>query len=229
MNQVSPILTQQLEENQQFVEALMQQLTPEAAQLFRQLIAPQVAPEVAQVLEHQGLGGVNTHSGAVVNVLNPDPASITLDDIVWSLSHIPRYLGHTDVPYSVGQHCVLIANAIYQDTGDVELALAGLLHDASEAFLGDIIRPFKHLMLEYATLEAKMEHAICQVFGLDMALMPKVKPWDSRICVDEMTALMPRATPPSIEPLGIKIVPWAPGITRSYLYLWFSKLNRNRT
>lgn len=188
-----------------------------------------IEPEVAQQLENQGIGGVNTHSGAIVNVLNPDPATIHLDDIVWALSHIPRYLGHTDAPYSVGQHCVLISQAIYADTGDVELALAGLLHDASEAFLGDIIRPFKHLMVDYRELESTMEAAICDVFNLDVGLMPKVKPWDVRICVDEMMELMPRAKAPSAEPLRIRITPWAPALTRSYFYLVYGALTKLRS
>lgn len=187
-----------------------------------------IQSELAQALQHQGIGGVNTHSGTVVNVLDPDPATILLDDIVWALSHIPRYLGHTDEPYSVGQHCVLIAGRILHDTGDVELAMAGLLHDSSEAYLGDIIRPFKHLMVEYAALELKMEEAICQVFNIDIKRMPEVKPWDIRICADEMRALLPRAKPASAEPLGLDIVPWAPRLTRSYFYLMFSRLNRLR-
>ncbi len=180
--------------------------------------------EVTHVLKNQGIGGVNTHSGSIVNVLAPDPSTIFLEDIIWALSHLPRYLGHTDEPYSVGQHCVLIAEAIYKDTGDIELALAGLLHDAPEAFLGDIIRPFKHLMVEYAALEAEMEAAICSRFDLDINLMPKVKPWDSRITADEMRALLPRAPLPPVTPLGLQITPWAPAETRTRFVDMFQHL-----
>lgn len=175
-------------------------------------------------------GGVNTHSGAIVNVLAPNPKDLRFEDIVWSLSRQPRYLGHTAESeqghaYTTGQHSVLLAEAVLRDTGDAKLALAALLHDATEAYLGDIIRPFKPLMVEYAHLEEAMELAICEAFDITPALIRQMKPWDIRICTDEMKALLPLAPLPSAAPLGIDIDIWAPAQTRRAMTQLFEELS----
>lgn len=58
-----------------------------------------------------------------------------------SLARIPRFLGHTVEPYSVAQHSVICAEAAESETGDLELAAFCLLHDAHEAYVGDITSP----------------------------------------------------------------------------------------
>lgn len=173
----------------------------------------------SNVLKLEATGGINTRSGTVVNVLAPNPKDLRLDDIIWSLSRQPRYLAHTAESeeghaYSTGQHSVLIAEAVLRDTGNPLLALAALLHDATEAYLGDIVRPFKPLMVEYAHLEEAMELAICEAFNISPALIRQMKPWDTRICADEMKALLPLAPQPSAKPLGIEISIWTPRQTR---------------
>lgn len=180
--------------------------------------------DIVSFLKKQGVGSVNTHSGTLVNVLDPQPETLLLEDIVWGLSHQNRYLGQTDEPYSVGQHCVLIAEVVYLETKDPSLALAGLLHDAPETWLGDIIRPFKHLMTDYAVLEGIMDQALCPIFGLTTDMFKAVKPWDIRIVGDEMRDLLPRSPQPDVEPLGITIEPWAPRKTRARYMEMYNQL-----
>ncbi|WP_058634323.1 HD domain-containing protein [Aureimonas ureilytica] len=62
-------------------------------------------------------------------------------EIATALSRIPRFNGHTIQAYSVAQHSVLCAEAAEDDTGDLELAAFCLLHDAHEAYTGDITTP----------------------------------------------------------------------------------------
>lgn len=62
-------------------------------------------------------------------------------EIAPALARIPRFNGHTVEAYSVAQHSVLCAEAAEDETGDLELAAYCLLHDAHEAYVGDITRP----------------------------------------------------------------------------------------
>ncbi len=88
------------------------------------------------------------------NVINPL-------DIAHGLSNISRWGGHTKTFYSVAQHSVLVSYACPTKP------LAGLLHDASEAFLGDIVSPLKKLIPGYDTLERQLQNVIAFRFGLD--------------------------------------------------------------
>lgn len=108
-----------------------------------------------------------TQSGLVVDLLNPSPDTIVLEDIAWSLAHQCRWTGHTDEFYSVARHSLIVASAV-----PPEYALCALMHDATEAYLGDVSRPLKTLLPAYADLEAAMWAVIAQKFGLP-AIIPE--------------------------------------------------------
>ncbi len=84
---------------------------------------------------------VATYSGKLVNVLDPAPEDISIEDIAHSLSQTNRFNGHTSFPYSVAQHSVMVSRVVAKEIP--RLALLGLLHDAAEAYTGDIISPIK--------------------------------------------------------------------------------------
>ena len=86
---------------------------------------------------------LQTYSGRAVDLLMPDPADIDFeDDVPIQLARIPRFLGATALPYSVAQHCCLGADVLMRSaTTPPALALAFLLHDAQEAYTGDIPTP----------------------------------------------------------------------------------------
>ena len=90
---------------------------------------------------------LETVTGKLIDVNNPDPASIDIEDIAWGLSRMPRFCGHTiaAVPPSVAQHCIFVSDMILHHTNNREAALVGLLHDASEAYIGDIPSPVKRI------------------------------------------------------------------------------------
>ncbi len=88
-----------------------------------------------------------TSSGAEIDLLDPDPTSITLEDIAYSLARICRFTGHIrrgiELPYSVAQHSVLVARYL-ENQGHGRLVQAcGLMHDAHEAYVGDVASPIK--------------------------------------------------------------------------------------
>jgi hypothetical protein len=85
---------------------------------------------------------VVTASGRCVSLSAPTPDQISIDDIALHLSRLPRFLGATRAAYSVAQHSCLVADILHRTLpNSPQLELAGLLHDAHEAFIGDIVTP----------------------------------------------------------------------------------------
>lgn len=123
-----------------------------------------------------------TASGRKVFVAAPNPDHILIHDIAHALSNICRFGGHLSTFYSVADHSVCVANAVPE-----ALALPALLHDATEAYLGDVIRPLKRLLPGYAELERRWAVAIGRAFNVDPELFhhPEIKAADMRALVTE--------------------------------------------
>lgn len=135
-------------------------------------------------------GWINTYTGRKFFPLDPDPSQIVIEDIAHALSNTCRYTGHSRFFYSVAEHSCHVANVSYWDTHtpyDRTNALAGLLHDASEAYLCDLARPLKvqPLFAPYREAEARLQSMILQRFGLDPTLPEVVETADKRMLVTE--------------------------------------------
>ena|SRR5665213_1670288 len=120
--------------------------------------------------------------------LNPDINSILLPDIAHALAFQCRFGGHTRKFYSVAQHCMLVSQLTRED--DVELKLAGLLHDATEAYLVDLPRPIKYQMPIYKETEDKLAIIIGKRFNVDPAAFKYVKKYDEEALSIEARSLM---------------------------------------
>lgn len=112
-----------------------------------------------------------TFTGHYIDLLDPDPSRICIEDIAHALSNLCRFAGHTNHFYSVAQHSINLAHGPY--VPDI-YALEALLHDASEAYLVDIPRPLKNLLPEYVKIEKNMQIIIGTVFGLKYHTDPLV-------------------------------------------------------
>jgi uncharacterized protein len=87
---------------------------------------------------------LQTVSGRWVNPFDPDPGQLDAGDIARALANQCRFGGHSRVFYSVAQHCVIVSHVVEERGGDIEDAFAALMHDAGEAYLGDMPHPLKH-------------------------------------------------------------------------------------
>ena len=112
-----------------------------------------------------------TFTGRMVDPCNPDPADIDIEDVAHALSHLCRFTGHASTFYSVAQHSLFVSNWLAHRGAKPVLQLAGLLHDASEAYLGDLNTPAKLQLRDYQLAEGRVQQAVAEAFGLDPSLL----------------------------------------------------------
>ncbi len=110
-------------------------------------------------------------SGRRLDLLDPSPLDVEIEDIAHGLSRVARWNGQTSGAwsFSVAQHCLLVEDLVGRlKTGAPrQLRLAALLHDAPEYVIGDLITPFKAAVgLDYKELEERLLRAIHLRFGL---------------------------------------------------------------
>lgn len=93
---------------------------------------------------------VQTVSGVAFDLLAPRVEDVRVGDIAHSLARLARYSGHTqgDLPWTVGAHSLLCADIVRVWGGDVRLQREALLHDAGEAYYGDLTSPVKRAFIE---------------------------------------------------------------------------------
>ncbi|MDQ0463912.1 5'-deoxynucleotidase YfbR-like HD superfamily hydrolase [Caulobacter ginsengisoli] len=110
-------------------------------------------------------------SGRRLDLLDPSPMDIEIEDIAHGLARVARWNGQTigEHGFSVAQHSLVVEEiaAHIQPTLEPRWRLAALLHDASEYVIGDMISPFKAALgVSYKDFEERLEHAIHARFGL---------------------------------------------------------------
>lgn len=126
-----------------------------------------------------------TLTGLYFDFLDPRPEQIDPRDIAYGLSNCCRFGGQCKPFYSVAEHCVLASNHV-----PAEDAFTALLHDAAEAYTGDIISPLKQLLPDFKIIEARVEAAIARKFGLTLPYPRSVKHIDLRLLRTERRDLM---------------------------------------
>lgn len=168
---------------------------------------------------------MQTFTGRAFWPLDPRAGEVDIVDIAHALSNICRYGGHCRAHYSVAQHSVLVARAVPRSD-----RLWGLLHDAAEAYVGDIPRPLKCNLPCHADIEARVMEAIARHFGLPVQMPESVERADTAILVDEFRDLMDAPPMPLLglpaQGIGIEIKPWAPRDARAMFLREFRELTR---
>jgi len=124
-------------------------------------------------------GVINTYSGLLIDLLNPTVDMIDIEDIARGLAFKGHFGGQTPFYFSIAQHSVLVQNLMIEDYfGNTKMLLLGLLHDASEAYIGDMVKPLKVHMSEFCEVEGVLMEVICEKYGLDYTAIDEVKSYD---------------------------------------------------
>lgn len=161
---------------------------------------------------------METYSGdRIVNLQTMWIGDISLEDIAHALSMTCRFNGHCKVFYSVAQHsCLLSRRLVDTHKASTEAIRWGLMHDAAEAYLGDIIRPFKREMTEiFNPIETRLNNLIQERFKIypTKSDLDLVEMADNKMLWTEKRDIMGNAVwgIPFIKPYENKIVSWNPG------------------
>jgi len=155
------------------------------------------------------MGSIRTYSGSRVDPFDLKPEDIRIEDIAASLSKLCRFLGHGKHFISVAEHSFMVSHLVHS-----KHALAGLLHDGSEAYLQDIPSPIKATeeFAGYRLIEDRAQQVIFRRFGLPYPFDVSVHEADKRVAADEAIAIYdPPPTwvgTPGREPYGIPVACW---------------------
>jgi 5'-deoxynucleotidase YfbR-like HD superfamily hydrolase len=176
---------------------------------------------------------IQTYSGVKFYIYKPTPADVVMEDVARALSHLCRFTGHLKRFYSVAQHCVHCSEQV---EGTAIESLWALLHDAHEAYIGDMNSPLKRYLnynelyaavpngevsveSKYAQAERAIDIAVLDKFSIvytDKEL-ERVKTADMRMLVTEATQLHKRGIHPDwgvdtnvYTPYEMEIQPWHP-------------------
>lgn len=149
-----------------------------------------------------------THTGKRFDLFAPATDLIDPRDIAHSLAHLCRFNGHCREFYSVAQHSCIVADLVPE-----EHKLTALLHDATEAYVGDMVRPLKEWMPTYQGVELLVWQHICERFDLNLELPASVRQADMIALATERRDLMPTDSAiwdclTGVEPTVERIRPW---------------------
>lgn len=157
---------------------------------------------------------IQSYTGKRLWPLRPRVEDVDIEDIAHALSNKCRFTGHCTEFYSVAQHSVLVSEFVERP-----IAIAGLMHDASEYILPDVSTPVKHQLKGFQEIEEAALDAIFKKFGIlemrfDDAIMAQVKEADLRVLAIEARDLMPNhpedwQLPYEPDPYT-SITPWPP-------------------
>ena len=127
------------------------------------------------------------YSGKDVDIFNMNPRDITIEDIAHSLSNLCRYGGHCIFHYSVAQHSVICS----YESGTPLQQFEFLLHDASEGYVNDLVRPIKHRpeLEQYRIEEDKIQKLIFEKYKLQFPFSDRVHEVDNQVLRMELDAI----------------------------------------
>lgn len=163
-------------------------------------------------------GIINLYGGKTMNLLSPNQSDIDIVNIAGALSKFCRFGGQVGEFYSVAQHCVLVAYLAPN-----HLRKEALMHDASEAWLGDVTKPVKELLGDaYKTLEQIAMSAVSKKFGLSQNDLLRVKPYDKQATEIEHFLFQREELDFWKGPVWLR-KPWAPKFAELMFLEWADK------
>ena len=127
------------------------------------------------------------HTGKMFDLVDIDPYLIDIYDIAHHLAHLCRFTGATREFYSVAQHSLFVSINV-----SPENAFVGLLHDAAEAYIGDVSAPLKRVLPDYNRIEENLWEAIAWRFNIPFDIPAEVKEIDRRLGDTEQMKFLPK-------------------------------------
>lgn len=161
-------------------------------------------------------GVIVTHSGIPFNVKWPSYESINIEDIAHSLAFQCRFTGHCKEYYSVAQHSVYVCQQVLVTDNPFKIRLAALLHDAAEAYLGDVASPIKALLPDYSKYESIVQECIYkkylgETYHLSSYARNLIKKADLEVLAAEKRDIMPEGEEwgvlQDVQPMKQKVLP----------------------
>jgi len=163
---------------------------------------------------------ITTFTGKQFYPLDPRADDICIEDIARSLAMKCRYGGHVMEFYSVAEHCYFLSHVVAPQN-----ALWALMHDASEAYLGDIQRPLKPMLVGYRAMESNVSRVIAEKFGLVGIIPDEVIRFDDQIIADEARAICKdHSWTQGIEQMGVEIDCWPWDVAEKMFLTRFKEL-----
>lgn len=175
-------------------------------------------------------GWIQSASNTVVSFTRPDPLAFDINDIALALSRQPRYGGHGKFFYSVAQHSIYAALV-----ASPEAKLVALMHDAHEAYTGDIPGPLKELLGQrIIRIEARLERAIYEGLGLSAdctaEIEEEVHRIDKSLLSPEYHALFDEHIWKinGVEPANIDVTPWPMDEAQYWFLVYYYSLRSDK-
>ncbi len=172
---------------------------------------------------------IQTYNGKKFNFIEPDSDMIDIEDIAHALSMQCRHAGHSRYFFSIAEHSILVSSLL-----PTKIAIAGLLHNAAEAYITDIPTPLKDLLPNYRWIKMQVQKTILKSFRIKLsdAEHKTIKLADAQVLKIETSCLIPKSCidncveklPASIESESIEINAWKPTIAKAVFLDNFYKL-----
>ncbi|MGI9210923.1 MAG: metal-dependent phosphohydrolase [Methylococcaceae bacterium] len=145
---------------------------------------------------------ISTYLGNRFFPLEPRIDQIHIEDIAHGLAYTCRFNGQTTQFYSVAQHSLMVCELVAE-----EYKFAALLHDAAEAYLGDMVKPLKRLLPQFAEIEHSVSAIITEAFKIPASDHAAIKQADLIALATEKRDLMPNSTEAWLDLLGFDPLP----------------------
>ncbi len=172
-----------------------------------------------------------TYTGNQFWITDPHPDDVNIVDISHALSNVGRFGGHTRDFYSVAQHCVHVVERSHEFGLGPMVELHCLMHDASEAYASDIVRPLKQDITGYKEIEARLMKVIYLALGIPEPTFVEhslVKQCDNELLMAERRDLINHRNIPwdnvYEEPWNKRVVPWSPRVAEDAFMREYLKL-----
>lgn len=141
---------------------------------------------------------IQTYSGVAFDLEDPQPDMVKPIDIAHALAHLCRFGGHCRAFYSVAEHSMLVQDET--PPVDWQITRTALLHDATEAYVGDMVKPLKDLLPGFREVEDRVWGAVVERFNLNKEMPKIVKRADRAVLAAERQQVMTECERPWVIP-----------------------------